>query len=150
MESRKGSRDALLPGCRTVGGLSERKEVDVHNQDIAIPQLPSRSMERTLAFYRGLGFDCEVASPSNDYAIAVRGSLEVHFFLHRSLVPAESSFGCYFRVEDVDALYAELSLVGLPSQGIPRMTTLENKPWGMREFAIVDEEGTLVRIGQEL
>ena len=37
---------------------------------------------------------------------------------------------------------------GLPSSGIPRIDRLENKPWGIREFAIVDPDGNLLRIGQ--
>ena len=122
----------------------------MQHQDRAIPQLPARSLERTLAFYRRLGFDCEMVSPTNDYAIADRCALEVHFFLHESLVPQESAFGSYFRVNEVDTLFAEFSALGLPSSGIPRITALENKPWGMREFAIVDEDGSLIRIGREL
>lgn len=27
---------------------------------------------------------------------------------------------------------------------------LTDKPWGMREFAVVDDDGNLLRIGQEL
>jgi hypothetical protein len=38
----------------------------------------------------------------------------------------------------------------LPLRGIPRMDAIENKSWGMREFAIVDEDGNLLRIGQVL
>jgi hypothetical protein len=38
----------------------------------------------------------------------------------------------------------------LPRNGIPRMDDLEDKPWGMREFAIVDSDGNLLRIGQVL
>lgn len=72
--------------------------------DIAIPQLPAISMERTLAFYQRLGFDAEIVSPSNDYAIADRGTLEIHFFLHQDLVPSDSAFGCYFRVSNADRL----------------------------------------------
>jgi len=30
------------------------------------------------------------------------------------------------------------------------MDALEDKPWGMREFAIVDADGNLIRIGQAL
>lgn len=116
--------------------------------DRAIPTLPAISMEDTLAFYRRLGFVCEVVSPNGDYAIAEHGSLEVHFFLHKQLLPAESSFGAYFRVNDVNTLFTEFSALTLPSSGIPRMTKLENKPWGMREFAIIDENGSLIRIGQ--
>lgn len=118
--------------------------------DIAIPQLPSRSMARTIAFYTALGFDVEIVSPHQDYAIGNRGSLELHFFLHPELEPAASSFGCYFRVGDVDALHAQFSSAKLPGKGIPRITTPENKPWGLREFAVVDEDGSLIRIGQVL
>ncbi len=35
-----------------------------------------------------------------------------------------------------------------PKQGIPRMDAIENKPWGLREFALVDEDGNLLRVGQ--
>lgn len=115
--------------------------------DRAIPILPAVAMDATLAFYRRLGFEAELASPAGDYAIAERGDLELHFFLHAALVPGESAFGCYWRVGDVDALYAEFSRLGLPRAGIPRLDRLEDKPWGMREFAIVDENGTLLRIG---
>lgn len=118
--------------------------------DCAIPQLPSRAMDRTMDFYRKLGFDGRIASPAGDYAIFERGTLEVHFFMHRALVPAESAFGCYFRVQNVDSLFLAFSKANLPSTGIPRITQLEDKPWGMREFAIIDEDGSLIRIGQEL
>ncbi len=30
------------------------------------------------------------------------------------------------------------------------MDILEDKPWGMREFAVVDEDGNLLRIGQAI
>jgi hypothetical protein len=122
----------------------------VQHPDRAIPTLPAISMEDTLAFYRRLGFVCEVASANGDYAIAERGSLEVHFFLHEQLLPAESSFGAYIRVNDVDGLFADFSALTLPRSGIPRITKLENKPWGMREFAIIDENGSLIRIGEVL
>ncbi|ETC83740.1 bleomycin resistance protein [Xanthomonas hortorum pv. carotae str. M081] len=36
----------------------------------------------------------------------------------------------------------------LPARGIPRLDPVGDKPWGMREFAIVDENGNLIRIGQ--
>ncbi len=122
----------------------------MQHPDRAIPTLPAISMEDTLAFYRRLGFVCEVASANGDYAIAERGSLEVHFFLHEQLLPAESSFGAYIRVNDVDGLFADFSALTLPRSGIPRITKLENKPWGMREFAIIDENGSLIRIGEVL
>ena len=77
-----------------------------------------------------------------------RGAIELHFFTHTELVPAHSAAGCYIRVLDVQALHAACSASGLPEVGIPRVTRLEDKPWGLREFAIVDPDGNLLRIGQ--
>lgn len=120
------------------------------SNDLAIPILPSRSLPSTLAFYRRLGFEGEILGEGDAYAILTRGDLELHFFLHTELVPAESWAGCYLRVVDVESLYKAFLAAGLPTRGIPRMDAIENKPWGMREFAVVDEDGNLLRVGQML
>ena len=119
----------------------------MQQRDIAIPILPSRSLSDTLTFYRQLGFEGEVHG-YGDYAILTRGTVELHFFTYRDLVPAESSAMCYIRVSDVESIYRAFALAELPRKGIPRQDALEDKPWGMREFAIVDPDGTLIRIGQ--
>jgi catechol 2,3-dioxygenase-like lactoylglutathione lyase family enzyme len=117
--------------------------------DIAIPVLPSRSLGDTLAFFRRLGFDGEIHS-FGDYAILRRGLVELHFFTHRDLRPSESHAGCYIRVKDVESIYREFASAQLPRRGIPRQDVLEDKPWGMREFAVVDPDGNLLRVGQTL
>ena len=117
--------------------------------DIAIPILPSRSLGDTLAFYRKLGFEGEI-HPHGDYAILSRGPLELHFFTHRGLIPADSWAGCYLRVSQVDTVYRDFAAAGLPRKGIPRQDALEDRPWGMREFAVVDADGNLIRIGQAI
>jgi len=117
--------------------------------DIAIPILPSRNLDNTLEFYRRLGFDGFVHSHGG-YAILMRGTLELHFFAQADVVPEKSSACCYLRVAKVDGLYWDFSRAELPREGIPRQGTLENKPWGMREFAVVDPDGNLVRVGQVL
>lgn len=120
------------------------------SNDLAIPILPSRSLPGTLAFYGRLGFEGEILGEGDAYAILTRGDLELHFFLHTELEPAESWAGCYLRVADVEPLYKAFLVAGLPKRGIPRMDVIENKPWGMREFAVVDEDGNLLRVGQVL
>ena len=117
--------------------------------DLAIPILPSRSLSNTLAFFRRLGFEGGIHS-FGDYAILRRGTVELHFFAHTELRPAESHSSCYIRVRDVEAIYRDFVLAQLPRKGIPRQDALEVKPWGMKEFAIVDPDGNLVRIGQKL
>ncbi len=121
----------------------------MQQHDIAIPILPSRSLSDTLVFYRRLGFDGAIHS-YGDYAIVTRGGVEIHFFTHRELCPAESAAMCYIRVSDAEDLYRAFSSAELPQKGIPRQDVLEDKPWGMREFAIVDPDGNLLRIGQML
>jgi catechol 2,3-dioxygenase-like lactoylglutathione lyase family enzyme len=116
--------------------------------DLAIPTLPCRSVSTTVAFYKRLGFEGGAHEFNCEYAILRRGAVELHFFAHEELLPGESSAGCYIRVLDVENIYRSFSSSQLPRTGIPRMDTLENKPWGLREFAVVDPDGNLLRIGQ--
>jgi catechol 2,3-dioxygenase-like lactoylglutathione lyase family enzyme len=117
-------------------------------RDLAIPILPGRHLPDTIAFYSRLGFEGEIVG--DGYAILRRGDLEIHFFAHPEVEAATSHAGCYLRVADVDSLYKAFLTAGLPAQGIPRLVALENKPWGMREFAVIDEDGNLLRVGQEI
>jgi catechol 2,3-dioxygenase-like lactoylglutathione lyase family enzyme len=116
--------------------------------DIAIPILPSRSIADTVAFYTRLGFSGDAHELDQNYAILTRDSIELHFFLHDTLDPAQCYAGCYIRVTDVASLYQAFAHSQWPQSGIPRMVPLEDKPWGMREFALVDLDGNLLRIGQ--
>ena len=116
--------------------------------DLAIPTLPCRSVSATVAFYKRLGFDGGAHEANGGYAILRRGAVELHFFTDEDLVPADSSAGCYIRVLDVEEIFHSFSSSQLPRIGIPRMDALEDKPWGLREFAIVDLDGNLLRIGQ--
>jgi catechol 2,3-dioxygenase-like lactoylglutathione lyase family enzyme len=118
--------------------------------DLAIPILPSLSLSRTLSFYARLGFSGKVLGEGDAYAIVTRGEIEIHFFLHPELRPAESIAGCYIKVADVEAMYESLCTARLPTEGIPRLLPPEDKPWGMRELAVVDEDGNLLRVGQVL
>ena len=117
--------------------------------EVAIPIIPSRSIDQTVVFYERLGFSAKVFQEAG-YAILKRGTVEIHFFTHPELIPAESYSGCYIRVPDADEMYQSFVSAGLPSRGIPRLTPPEDKPWGMREFALVDGDGNLVRVGHGL
>lgn len=120
----------------------------MQQNDLAIPILPSRSLINTLSFYKRLGFEGNIIG--DGYAILTRGDVELHFFAYAELDPDVSFAGCYIRVREVEGLYRAFASAALPGRGRPRMDALENKPWGMREFAVVDEDGNLLRIGQVL
>ena len=135
--------------CRLLGNPNFNLRLKMNkNHDLAIPTLPCRSIDDTVKFYRKLGFEGAAHEFNHDYAIFHRGSIELHFFTHRELVPELSSAGCYLRVHDVDRIYETCAVNNLPVSGIPRIDRLEDKPWGLREFAIVDIDGNLIRIGQ--
>ena len=117
---------------------------------IAIPILPSRNLDETRAFYERLGFQAAGWWPDTfgGYAILVRGDLSMHFFSFKDISPDQNYAQCYWRVKDVDALYAEFHSAGLSRYGTPRLEPVEDKPWGMREFSISDPNGNLIRIGR--
>lgn len=117
--------------------------------DLVAPILPARNLAETRAFYERLGFETVGWWPDGfgGYAILDRGSLELHFFAFPDLDPFESYAQCYWRIAELDALHGEFRQLGLPTQGIPRLTPVESKPWGVREFALVDPNGTLIRVG---
>lgn len=120
------------------------------HDDLAIPILPCRSVDATTAFYKRLGFAGGPHQLNPNDAILKRGAIELHFFAHPQLIPTESHAGCYLRARDVDRFHQECLALDLPREGLPRVDRLEDKPWGLREFAIVDPDGNLIRIGQLL
>jgi catechol 2,3-dioxygenase-like lactoylglutathione lyase family enzyme len=109
----------------------------------AIPILPALDLDETLAFYRRLGFAVALRQTEPDvYAIVRRGEIEIHFWGCSDRRIAENS-ACYVRLDNVQALFDEFE-----ATGIGRLGALEDKPWGMREFHVIDPSGNLIRIGQ--
>lgn len=105
--------------------------------------LPSRDFDATEAFYRRLGFD--TAFKDDGWMILRRGALELEFFPHQH-DPRRNAFSACVRVDDLDALYGEFAVDGLPRDrtSIPRITPPETQH-GLRMFALVDPEGSLLR-----
>lgn len=109
-----------------------------------IPVLPTLDLDETIAFYSRLGF-AVWSRYEGDYVVLGRDLQELHFFLMAQLDPQASFHGCYWRTEDAPALFYEFATAGLTS-----MQPMEDKPWGMREFAFLDPHGNLIRIGQAI
>lgn len=117
--------------------------------DQAIPILLSRDISKSVDFYQKLGFESRYPiNATTDYVILCRGSLEIHLSFFPDIVPSESHLACYLRVAQVDELFQAFQTLKLPVEGIPRLGSLEDKPWGMREFYVVDPDGNLLKIGQ--
>ncbi|GAB4361173.1 MAG: VOC family protein [Bryobacter sp.] len=109
-----------------------------------VPVLPSLDLSATQQFYERLGFGL-VSKYENDYLILKRDGQEMHFFFHGGLEPEASFFGCYWRVEDAAGLFEYYQRLALPNLLEP-----EIKPWGVLEFAFLDPDGNLIRIGEEI
>jgi catechol 2,3-dioxygenase-like lactoylglutathione lyase family enzyme len=115
------------------------------------PILPSRDLDATEAFYGPLGFSSVARyTPPDAYLILRRGGIEMHFVLLPDLDPTASYAGAYIRVQHVDPLYEEFARVVHWTPPQPRLHPPEDKPWGMREFAMVDPDGTLLRFGARI
>ena len=118
-----------------------------------MPILPSRDLRETLGFYERLGFENRAAPPEEwQYLILGRGGIELHFFAHPNVDPLSTDAMCYLRVADADALHDEWSRVGVArdAQTGSRLEPPVDTDYGMREFALVDPSGNLIRVGSPL
>ena len=112
-----------------------------------IPTLPSRDLDETRAFYGALGFKPVATEDApDDYLVLGFGPAELHFFAAASVDPAGTVSGCCIRVPDADRVHGRFAGAGLPATGTPRLTALADRPWGQREFTVVDPDGNLIRV----
>lgn len=110
-----------------------------------IPVLASLDIKKTVAFYKSkLGFN-RVGYLDDNYAVIARDKFVVHFWKCNDKIHPENT-SCYVDVENIDKLYEELKLFNV----IHPNGHLEDKPYGMREFSILDNDGNLIKFGQEL
>jgi catechol 2,3-dioxygenase-like lactoylglutathione lyase family enzyme len=120
--------------------------------DRAVPVMPSRDLEESLAFYEALGFQNRGAPPEQwDYLIVGRGGVELHFYAEPTVDPLTTASGCYVFVADAQALYDEWAplVVADPVTG-SRLVAPMDTDYRMREFAVVDRSGNLLRVGSTL
>ena len=76
--------------------------------------------------------------------------VELHYYRDDSKDPSKSEYSAFVRVVDARVLATNFEQLSLPTEGIPCITRAEDKPWGICEFAIVDPDGHLLRVGHVL
>jgi catechol 2,3-dioxygenase-like lactoylglutathione lyase family enzyme len=130
--------------------VSARFMADFGKVDLAFPVLAVRDIGAAETFYASLGFGTKGRWDDLGYLIMHLARVELHFSSRPSLDRFRSDGSVFLRVADARAVHARLAALALPEEGVPRLTTLEEKPWGMLEFALVDPDGNLLRVGQEL
>ncbi len=104
----------------------------------ATPVLPALNIKETVYFYeQKLGF--VVRHQEDEYGIIVRDDVEIHFWkCADKKIPENSS--CRVTVEGEDVIYRQAKQEAI----VHSNAEIETKPWGMREFAIIDLNGNLV------
>jgi catechol 2,3-dioxygenase-like lactoylglutathione lyase family enzyme len=114
----------------------------------AVPILPSRDLDETRTFYERLGFHMS-GGVYDGYMLLSRGAAEIHFFLKPDVDPLTTDFSCYLRVDSSDTLYEEWEALRIPHDAATgsRLVSPVDTDYGMREFALVDPSGNLLRIG---
>lgn len=114
--------------------------------DHATPNLPSRDFDATSRFYAALGFS--EAYRDEGWMILERGTLTIEFFPHPELDPKTSWFSCCLRLDDLDTFYAACQACGLreATTGFPRLHPPKREPWGGCVAALLDPDGTLLRL----
>ena len=115
----------------------------------SVPILPSRNLTETLEFYERLGFENRGAPPDVwDYLIIGRGDVELHFYAHPEVDPLRTAAMCFVYVDDAQRLHDDWSSLVVPDPETgSRLVSPVLTDYGMREFALVDRSGNLVRIG---
>ena len=111
---------------------------------MAGPVLASLNIQESVLFYEHkLGF--KTTFNDDGYGVVVRDSVPIHFWKCDDKIFPENT-SCYLYLEQgIEELYAEYQKAGV----LHPKGALTEQPWGMREFAIVDNFGNLIRIGQE-
>ena len=106
-----------------------------------IPVLPVLNISDSIDFYeRELGFS---STHYGSYAVLRKKNVEIHLVQHFNKINTTSA-SCLIMVENIEDLYINLSAKDL----IDPTGILSDKPWGLKEFSILDNNKNRIRFGK--
>ena len=111
-----------------------------------IPKLPMRDKNVTRAFYIDkLGF--KEIGDYEAYLMVRKDKIEIHFFEFKELNPKENYGQVYIRTNGIYDFYQTLldDKIKIHPNG-----KLESKPWGQKEFSLLDPDTNLLTFGQSI
>ena len=112
------------------------------------PKLPMRNKEVTRNYYIAmLGFEDIGAEDYDGYLMVAKDQIEIHFFEFKALDPLKNYGQVYIRTDAIDALYQSYldRSISIHPNG-----SLNTKPWGQKEFSLLDPDNNLLTFGQEV
>ena len=109
-----------------------------------IPVLPALDISKSITFYeQQLGFTKRFEF--DDYAGLSRDAIEVHLWLCEDSYISKNT-SCRINVKNIEELYVEYQRVGV----IHPHGKLEQKPWGLKEFVILDLNGNAIHFAESI
>ncbi|MBT8266649.1 MAG: VOC family protein [Bacteroidia bacterium] len=112
------------------------------------PKLPMRDKNTTREYYSNrLGFKVFGSEDYDGYLMMEKDQIQIHFFEFKDLEPKENYGQVYIRTDNIDEFYN--SLLQNKTEIHPN-GKLETKPWGQREFSVLDPDKNLLTFGQSI
>lgn len=112
------------------------------------PKLPMRNKAATRDFYiNKLKFKEVGSADFDDYLMLQKDNIQIHFFEFKELNPNENFGQVYIRTDDSENLYQWMlnNKISIHPNG-----ALQSKPWGQKEFALLDPDNNLLTFGQRI
>ncbi|WP_299438361.1 VOC family protein [uncultured Aquimarina sp.] len=112
------------------------------------PKLPMRNKSVTREYYiNKLGFQEFGSADFDGYLMMEKDQIQIHFFEFKELDPKENYGQVYIRTDNIDNFY---QLLLDHKTSIHPNGKLEIKPWGQKEFSVLDPDSNLLTFGQSL
>lgn len=105
-----------------------------------------RNPDLTKQFYCQ-GLDFTLSSDYGDYLIVEKDNAEIHFFAFKELDIVQNYGQIYIRCTDIESLHDQLIEKNI---SIHPGGPLQVKPWGQKEFSILDPDNNLLTFGQSI
>lgn len=107
-----------------------------------------RNKAATHDFYvKKLGFKDIGSADFEGYLMVQKDNIEIHFFEYKELKPTENDGQVYIRTDNIEELFQTMLDRHLD---IHPSGHLQVKPWGQKEFSILDPDNNLLTFGQRL
>lgn len=114
--------------------------------DRVAPVVPVRDLDAALDRYAKLGFTVHAYEGDERYGFVSRDRVELHLTEWDEHDPERTAATVYLYVADADAVHEEWTRASIEGRFHGPFDT----PYGLREFAFVDVDGTLHRVGSPL
>ncbi len=112
------------------------------------PKLPMRNKAVTRDFYvNKLAFQEFGSADFEGYLMLHKDNIQIHFFEFKEIDPKENYGQVYIRTDNIEQWY---QLAVNKKLTMPKDVHLEIKPWGQKEFSLLDPDNNLLTFGENM